>query len=279
MKYTLFSRLVVVLTLGIAILFNADVAVADGCRFSDISIDFDNDQVTFTYDATVLAETIGATVNNTVRLYAEGSVVQLTHQIIYERVDESDTHIYRFRVLDISGSKSIRTLTVPLNLVATGQYRVFISNTRGNNNKPPDEECGFWITLGGQYSLCSQIPSNAGIAKERCLCCEQGRSCDDAGFDYQGPGIWTAVGCIQYETGSMIQDLISIGLGVAGGAALLMIMAAGFMFTTSKGDPKRTGEAKDIMTSAIIGLLFIIFSVTILEFIGVTILRIPGFGE
>ena len=38
-------------------------------------------------------------------------------------------------------------------------------------------------------------------------------------------------------------------------------------------------EAKEMITSAIVGSLFIIFSITILQFIGVSILHIPGFGE
>ena len=86
------------------------------------------------------------------------------------------------------------------------------------------------------------------------------------------------MGCIRHDGGSIVQSFIKIGLSVAGGSAVIMILIAGLMFTVSRGDPKRTGEAKDMLTSAVIGLLFIIFSITILEFIGVSILRIPGFG-
>jgi hypothetical protein len=75
-----------------------------------------------------------------------------------------------------------------------------------------------------------------------------------------------------------VRHFIQIGLGLAGGIALLMIIAAGFLLTTSQNDPKKVTEAKELVTSAVIGLLFIVFSVTILQFIGVTILRIPGFG-
>jgi hypothetical protein len=76
-----------------------------------------------------------------------------------------------------------------------------------------------------------------------------------------------------------VQRFIEIGLGVGGGICLLMTLAAGFMITTSQGDPKQFNEAKDMITSAIVGLLFIIFSVFILQFIGVTVLQIPGFGS
>jgi hypothetical protein len=67
-------------------------------------------------------------------------------------------------------------------------------------------------------------------------------------------------------------------LGIAGGVALLTILSAAFLFSISQGDPKRTGQAKEMMTAAVIGLLFVIFSVTILQFLGVTVLHLPGFG-
>jgi hypothetical protein len=72
---------------------------------------------------------------------------------------------------------------------------------------------------------------------------------------------------------------VKLGLGIAGTSALLMILAGGFMLSTSGGDTKRVGEARELITSAVIGLLFIIFSVTLLQFIGVNLFHIPGFGK
>lgn len=93
------------------------------------------------------------------------------------------------------------------------------------------------------------------------------------------PGLYTAVGCIDSSTDGIITRLVRIGIGISGAIALLMILAGAFMLSTSQGDPKRMGEAKELVSSAVMGLLFIIFSVTILQFIGVTILHIPGFGS
>jgi membrane-bound ClpP family serine protease len=92
-------------------------------------------------------------------------------------------------------------------------------------------------------------------------------------------GVWTAVGCIPQDPASAIESLVKIGLGIAGGVVLIMIIVGAFMLSASQGDPNKVGEAKEIITSAIIGLIFIIFSVTLLQFIGVEILHIPGFGE
>jgi hypothetical protein len=118
------------------------------------------------------------------------------------------------------------------------------------------------------YDFCAQLDPNSGPYGE-CTSCR-----DRSGY-------YTALGCIQRQDGGVgiIQALVTIGLNLAGGVALLMILAAGFKFSISQGDPKRTAEAKEMLTSAIVGLLFVIFSVTILRFIGVDILRIPGFGE
>ncbi len=119
------------------------------------------------------------------------------------------------------------------------------------------------------FKLCDQITDTT--LKQKCMDC--------AGEDDQdAAGVWTAVGCIKREPTALISSLIQIGLSVAGGVTLLVILSAGFMLTTSQGDPKKAGEAKDMITAAVIGILFIIFSVTILQFIGYNILKIPGFG-
>jgi hypothetical protein len=130
-----------------------------------------------------------------------------------------------------------------------------------------------------RFSLCDQIPSSMSEERENCIKCTENTMSEDGNIlSENDKGIWTAVGCIKNEPTSLIASLVQLGLGIAGGVALLIILAAGFMLTTSQGEPKRVGEAKEMITSAIIGLLFIIFSVTILQFIGFNILKIPGFG-
>jgi hypothetical protein len=145
------------------------------------------------------------------------------------------------------------------------------------------------------FNLCGQIPGSLPDAKaQRDACCKCATGSSGAEYseansacakgeikfnDTTKPGLWTAVGCIDTSKDGLIKSFMRIGLGIAGGVALLTILIASFILSTSQGNPKRTGEAKEMLTNAIIGLLFIIFSVTILQFIGVTILQIPGFGK
>ncbi len=66
-------------------------------------------------------------------------------------------------------------------------------------------------------------------------------------------------------------------LGLAGGIALLLIIYSGYKLMTSQGNPEAIQGARETLPSAIVGLLFIIFSMVILQVIGAGILGIPGF--
>jgi len=68
-------------------------------------------------------------------------------------------------------------------------------------------------------------------------------------------------------------------MGVAGGIAFLMILYGGFTIMMSAGNPEKLNSGKEIITSAISGLLLIVFSAVILRIIGIDILGgFPGFG-
>jgi hypothetical protein len=92
---------------------------------------------------------------------------------------------------------------------------------------------------------------------------------------------WTAIGCISANpTGSdgFITTLLRFGTGIAGGIAFLLILLGGFQILTSAGNPERLHAGRELVGSAVGGLLLIIFSLFLLRLIGFTILRIPGFG-
>lgn len=87
----------------------------------------------------------------------------------------------------------------------------------------------------------------------------------------------TALGNIKTSPGGFIKDIFSLILGVSGGIALLLIIYSGYKLMAARGEPEALQAARDQLIAAIIGLVFIIFSLVILEIIGVDILRIPGF--
>lgn len=126
------------------------------------------------------------------------------------------------------------------------------------------------------YKICDQVSSSLSTpeganAKDRCIQCIGG---DELGR----AGIWTAVGCIPREPEKIVNSLLRLGLGMGGGFALIIILVSGFVLSVSQGEPKRIEDAKQWLTSALVGMLFIIFSVTLLHFIGYSIFKIPGFG-
>ena len=87
----------------------------------------------------------------------------------------------------------------------------------------------------------------------------------------------TAIGCIPTNFTLLFDKFFKLGIGIAGGTAFLLILFGGFQILTSSGNPEQLAAGRELVTSAITGLLMIIFSVFLLQVIGVDILGIPGF--
>lgn len=110
-----------------------------------------------------------------------------------------------------------------------------------------------------------------------------GVSCDpknplDVNGEPQGVGgIWTAIGCVPTEPTALIQGILKVAVGAGGGIAFLLMLSGVFQLITSQGNPEALKKGSEQIQSAIIGLLFIIFSVILLKIIGVDILSIPDF--
>lgn len=99
----------------------------------------------------------------------------------------------------------------------------------------------------------------------------EGVTCSD------GESINTAIGCIPINSQEkLVQFVLQWAIGIAGGIAFILIAYAGFMIITSSGQPDRIKAGQELLTSAISGLILLVFSVFILRLIGVDILKIPG---
>lgn len=91
-------------------------------------------------------------------------------------------------------------------------------------------------------------------------------------------GIMTAVGCIPTNPPELVQGLLKYGILAAGVVAFLLMILGALNMITAEGNPDSINKAKERFYSAIVGLLFIIFSVLLLQIIGVDILGLPNFG-
>ena len=90
-----------------------------------------------------------------------------------------------------------------------------------------------------------------------------------------GSCIDTAIGCVPIgDENQLAGFVLRWAIGIGGGIAFILIVFAGFQMTTSSGDPKKLQASRELLTSAIGGLILLIFSVFLLELIGVQILGI-----
>lgn len=94
-----------------------------------------------------------------------------------------------------------------------------------------------------------------------------------------GTGVNTALGCVKTDPEQFVGWFLGLAISIGGGIAFLLILWGAFQIITSSGVPEKLTSGREIIVSAISGLLMIVFSILILELIGVDILQIPGFGK
>ncbi len=76
-----------------------------------------------------------------------------------------------------------------------------------------------------------------------------------------------------------INKVVNYSIGIGGIIAFILIIFGAFQIILSAGNPDRVKAGKEMITSAIAGLLLIIFAVFILKLIGADILKIPEFTK
>lgn len=89
----------------------------------------------------------------------------------------------------------------------------------------------------------------------------------------------TALGNITPTIGAFAGKFLTLGIGIAGGIALILMVIGAIRIITAAGDPKSVAAGREMIIAAIAGLLFLVFSVVILNFlVGPDFLYLPGFG-
>lgn len=118
---------------------------------------------------------------------------------------------------------------------------------------------------GSQYSSW-----NCGVEGQPACTSAKGVPCGD--------GVLTAIGCVPTKPDRLIQGLMKVFAGAGGGIALLLMAFGAIQMITSQGSPEGIKAGQERFASAALGLLFVIFSVLLLEIIGVNILGLNQFG-
>lgn len=123
-----------------------------------------------------------------------------------------------------------------------------------------------------------ECPSSCPVCQEQIR--GQGKVCRVAGPIKPPTGcgedeILTAIGCINVKNPEgFVGSVLKLAIGIGGGIAMLLIIFGGIQILTSAGSPEKIQAGKELITSAIAGLILIVFSVFILRIIGVEILKI-----
>ncbi len=138
--------------------------------------------------------------------------------------------------------------------------------------------------FGGRDTYCVQSfyvdPTGGGILGSGGTKAPPGTPCYVSGNSGTCSIVATGLGMnIGTDPQSIVQGLFGLILSSAGGIALLLIIISGYRILVSQGNPEALKGAREQLTAAIVGLLFIILSVAVLQIIGINILRIPGFGK
>jgi hypothetical protein len=89
----------------------------------------------------------------------------------------------------------------------------------------------------------------------------------------------TAIGCIAVlgSTDDFLGDILKWAVEIGGGISFVLMLYADFVIMTSQGGPERLQAGKELLTSAVTGLILLIFSIFILKFIGIDILGLDRF--
>lgn len=188
------------------------------------------------------------------------------------------------------------TYRIPRDKMIQGSHKISLRKNKGTIHDPnvsPDlygpSICPIQLTIGTLSNPGTATPvgspgpggtaigggTGTGAGPAGSPAAAGGEPCDPP--DPNNPGFKTAIGCIHTSPAELVKDFMTFILGISGGLAFLMMLLGAFQMLTSAGNPETLATGKDRFTSAIIGLLFVIFAVLLLQIIGVDILRLPGF--
>lgn len=145
--------------------------------------------------------------------------------------------------------------------------------------------CNYVTQSGDSYSYCC-TNSTTCVAQKQDLALDASQnagntpakrdifyptgSCGDGAID-------TALGCLPYTADGFTPALLGFLAGVVGAISLVVMLIATVQIMAGGGNPEAVKKGKELFTGAVTGLLFIIFSVTLLKIIAGDVIQLPGF--
>lgn len=97
---------------------------------------------------------------------------------------------------------------------------------------------------------------------------------------------YTGIGCFttnltdftdEGAASALTRPLLNVLLSLAGGIAFLYLLYGAFLVVTSRGDPEQLSQGRRTIYGAIIGVVFAMSAVFLINLIANGILKIPGF--
>lgn len=103
------------------------------------------------------------------------------------------------------------------------------------------------------------------------------------------PGrMYTQLGCLGTNLGGfqqegaaagVVQALLNVVFSIVGGIGFLTLIYASFIIMTSQSSPERMNYGKKLIVGAIVGIVFSLSAVFIINLLASGILKIPGFSS
>lgn len=101
------------------------------------------------------------------------------------------------------------------------------------------------------YTCSSVLPYKCSNSGDTVICCSTANECPATIPDLD----------------VIFKNVVGVILALAGLVLFIMLIIGGFRFITSNGDPKAVDSAKKTLTSAIVGLIVLLFAYVILTVI------------
>lgn len=165
-------------------------------------------------------------------------------------VTDTQTNKTAKRTMQLTTEVNQRPTSTPLSVTPQPTPTPTVVNSPSPTYRPPKPPCAEGLEEGvgdeAKTTVCTKVRTGLGVD-----------------FDTSATGF--------------VSFLFTFLLSLSGSILLLVIIYSGYQMMTSRGDQEKIKVARERITSAVVGFLFLIFSLVILEVIGVDILRIPGF--